>query len=119
MPPASTENLKKKKKKYVEDMDVAASIYAGLPGLEADTNAVLDVELSLNELYTAVMSLRNGKAPGFDILPAVFYKSFWSAILQILQQLKELNSIENYTRMEASYFAHHATKLRITEEIQQ
>ncbi|XP_071373981.1 CD5 antigen-like [Centroberyx affinis] len=68
------------KREYVEDLELAESFYAGLPQVDADTNAVLDAELSLNELYTALMSLGNGKAPGIDGLPVEFYKSFWSVV---------------------------------------
>ena len=68
------------KEEYVEDEELAESFYAGLPKVKARENAVLDRELSLNELYTALMSLGNGKAPGIDGLPVDFYKSFWPVI---------------------------------------
>lgn len=48
--------------------------------MDVDTNAVLDAELSLNELNTALVSLANGKAPGVDRLPVKFYKSFWPVV---------------------------------------
>lgn len=48
--------------------------------MDADTNAVLDAELSLNELNTALMSMANGKAPGIDGLPFEFHKSFWPVV---------------------------------------
>lgn len=46
----------------------------------ADTNAVLEAELPLNELCTSLMSMANGKAAGIDGLPVEFYKSFWSVV---------------------------------------
>ena len=41
----------------MEDLALAESFYTGLPHVDADTNTVLDEELSLEELYTAAMSL--------------------------------------------------------------
>ncbi|KAI3363559.1 hypothetical protein L3Q82_012167 [Scortum barcoo] len=38
------------------------------------------VELTPQELYAALMSLKSGKAPGIDGLPVDFYKSFWSVL---------------------------------------
>ena len=68
------------KEEYVEDAELAESFHDGLPQVNDRDNAVLNRELSLNELYTALMSLGNGKAPGIDGLPVDFYKSFWPVI---------------------------------------
>ena len=64
------------KKDYAEDLALAESFYSGLPCVDADTNTVLDKELSLEELYTAAMSLGTGEVLGIDGLPVEFYKSF-------------------------------------------
>lgn len=54
-----------------------------------ESNTLLDDGLSMNELYTAAMSLQNGKALGIDGLPVDFYKSFWSVVgedlLEVIQ----------------------------------
>ena len=68
------------KKEYVEDLELAKSFCTGLPRVDADTNTVLDKELSLEEVYTAAMSLGTVKAPGIDGLPVEFYKPFWSVV---------------------------------------
>ena len=64
------------KKEYMEGLELVGSFYAGLPQVDADTNAVLEAELYFNELYTALMSLPNRKVPGIDGLPVEFYKCF-------------------------------------------
>lgn len=57
-------------RQYVEDIELAGYFHNGLQ-VEADTNAVLDAELSLIELCTALMSLGIGKAPCIDGLPII------------------------------------------------
>ncbi len=71
----------------MEDLELAESFYAELPQVDADTNAVLDAELSLNELSTALMSLANGKAPSIDGLPVEFYESFWPVVSEDLLEV--------------------------------
>ncbi|KAJ3599845.1 hypothetical protein NHX12_033799 [Muraenolepis orangiensis] len=67
-------------KEYVEGLELAGLFFAELPQVDADTNVMLDTDLSLEELHTALMSLGNGKAPGIDGLPVEFYKSFWPIV---------------------------------------
>ncbi|KAI4881395.1 hypothetical protein NFI96_008702 [Prochilodus magdalenae] len=48
-----------------------------LPKLTRRSAETLDRALSLDELYTALQGVENGRAPGIDGLPVEFYKSFW------------------------------------------
>lgn len=52
----------------------------GLPKVDEESNNDLQQTLSLKELYTAMMSLDNGKSPGIDGLPVEFYKTLWPVI---------------------------------------
>lgn len=52
------------------------SFFNGLPQVATEANAKLEVQLYLDELYTALMSMQ--RAPGIDGLPVDFYKFFWS-----------------------------------------
>lgn len=63
-----------------DNPDVYSSFLAGLPQVSSEDNDELTAELTLEELYAAMMSLQSGKAPGMDGLPVDFYKSFWSII---------------------------------------
>uniref|UniRef100_A0A3Q3MAR8 Reverse transcriptase domain-containing protein n=1 Tax=Labrus bergylta TaxID=56723 RepID=A0A3Q3MAR8_9LABR len=65
---------------FVDRPEVCESFYTGLPQVSAENNTELEAQLSLSELYSAVMSLQNGKAPGIDGLPVDFYKVFWSVL---------------------------------------
>lgn len=60
----------------MEDAELDGSFFDELPQVDADTNAVLEAELSLTELHVALMGLENAEAPGIDELPVEFYKSF-------------------------------------------
>lgn len=44
--------------------------------MEAE-NKKLDAELCASELHEAVQSLKSGRAPGLDGLPADIYEAFW------------------------------------------
>ncbi|KAI3355855.1 hypothetical protein L3Q82_004225 [Scortum barcoo] len=48
--------------------------------VETEANTKLEAQLTPQELYAALMSLKSGKAPGIDGLPVDFYKSFWSVL---------------------------------------
>lgn len=68
------------KSELTEHPDVCDSFYSGLPQMDAEANAKLEAQITMNELYTAMMSLQSGRAPGIDGLPVDFYKSFWSVL---------------------------------------
>ncbi|KAI4898221.1 hypothetical protein NFI96_022806, partial [Prochilodus magdalenae] len=51
-----------------------------LPKLTRQSAEMLDRALSLDELYTALQGMENGRAPGIDGLLVEFYKSFWSVL---------------------------------------
>jgi len=52
----------------------------GLPKVDEESNNDLQQTLSVQELYTAMMSMENGKSPGIDGLPVEFYKTLWPVI---------------------------------------
>ncbi|XP_075968244.1 adhesion G-protein coupled receptor G6 [Anarhichas minor] len=51
-----------------------------LPQLGPEDRAVLDANISLEELTAAVGQMAAGRAPGLDGLPADFYKHFWKCL---------------------------------------
>ena len=64
-------------------------LLAGLPRLDESQSASLGVDLTLEELSTAVGQLSSGRAPGLDGLPAEFYKCFWDLLGEdLLEVLK-------------------------------
>ncbi|KAI4899661.1 hypothetical protein NFI96_033222 [Prochilodus magdalenae] len=58
-------------------LELEESFLRGLPKLPRLSAEMLDRALSLDELYTALQGMENGRAPGIDCLPVEFYKSFW------------------------------------------
>ncbi len=68
------------KSEWADNPDVHSSFVAGLPQVTSEANSELGADLTLQELYTAMMSLQSGKAPGIDGPPVDFYKSFWPII---------------------------------------
>lgn len=52
----------------------------GLPQLGSEDRAVLDANISLEELTAAVGQMAPGRGPGLDGLPADFYKHFWKCL---------------------------------------
>ena len=65
-----------------EDCDehCATELLEGLPQLSPQEREVLDRDLSLEELTTAVEQMASGRSPGLDGLPIDFFKAFWSII---------------------------------------
>ena len=59
----------------------------GLPQLGPEQRAGLDFDITLQELFTAVMQLSSGQAPGIDGLPADFYKHFWGCIAGVIYEV--------------------------------
>ncbi len=53
-------------------------LHGGLPQLSPEEKAVLDCELTLEELTIAVNQMASGRAPGIDGLSTDFYKWFWN-----------------------------------------
>ena len=68
------------KSEWSDNPDVHSSFLTGLPQVDSKVNSELGSNLTLQELYTAMMSVQSGKAPGIDGLPIDFYKSFWAII---------------------------------------
>ena len=56
------------------------AFYDGLPRVSQAVAAELGAEISPGELYAALQSLGNGKAPGIDGLPVEFYKAVWPVV---------------------------------------
>lgn len=55
--------------------------------------AELDAPLTSEELFKALQSLQNGKAPGIDSLPVEFYKAFWDIVgEELLEDLLTIKS---------------------------
>ena len=48
--------------------------------ISRDDLDMLNEEISVEELYSAVSSMKAGKSPGNDGLPAEFYMTFWQEI---------------------------------------
>lgn len=63
-----------------EEQEVSHAFYEGLPKVEQESIAELEAAVSPGELYAALQSLENGKAPGIDGFPVEFYKCLWSVI---------------------------------------
>lgn len=68
------------KEKFQEKPQEECSSYKGLPQVSKVDNIDLEAELSARELQDTPQSLRSGKAPGMDGLPAEFYKTFWPVV---------------------------------------
>lgn len=64
----------------MDNPELGGRFFNNLPQVEAASNTALDIELTVDELHTALMSLANEKAPGIDGLPVEFYKSFWPVL---------------------------------------
>ena len=62
----------------------------GLPQLGSEENAVLDANISLEELTAAVGQMAPGRPNGLDRLPADFYLHFWKCfgadLWEVLQE---------------------------------
>lgn len=48
---------------------------------------LLEQEISVHEIYDAIMTMKIDKCPGIDGLPIEFYKEFWSKIKEVLLEL--------------------------------
>lgn len=68
----------------------------GLPMVDKDSNNELQQNVSLQEFYTAMMTMENGKSPGIDGLTVEFYKTLWPAIgEELLAVFKDCLKKEN------------------------
>ena len=65
-----------------EDCDVHCTeeLLEGLPQLSPRERDLLDIDLSLEELTTAVDQMASGRSPGLDGLPIDFFKTLWNII---------------------------------------
>lgn len=54
-----------------------AKFVSSLPKVNEDSYAELICPLTIDELFSALQSMKNGKAPGLDGLPVDFYKAYW------------------------------------------
>lgn len=61
-------------------MDFVKELLEGLSQLSAAVSAVLDANVTPEELTAAVGQMASGKAPGLDGLPSDFYKHFSKSI---------------------------------------
>ncbi len=48
-----------------------------LPKVNEESYAKLICPLTIEEVFNALQSMKNGKAPGLDGLPVEFYKAYW------------------------------------------
>ncbi|XP_040928666.1 transposon TX1 uncharacterized 149 kDa protein [Betta splendens] len=62
---------------YTEDEEGIDFFCGALPQVSEETNDVLDMDISLQELSTALQGIKGGRAPGLDGLTVEFYKTFW------------------------------------------
>ena len=65
-----------------EDLDNAAleMLLSKVNKSVCDFNVMLEGELTVNELFKAVKSMQDNKAPGADGLPKEFYVTFWEEV---------------------------------------
>ena len=61
----------------VVDGQLLAEFDSNLPNVKEDSNAELMCSLTIDTLFNALQSMKNGKAPGLDGLPVDFYKAYW------------------------------------------
>ncbi|KAL6480711.1 hypothetical protein MHYP_G00117440 [Metynnis hypsauchen] len=67
---------------WAEAREVEERFFRDHLQLTRESAAVLDAELSLEELHEALQGMENGQAAGIDGLPVEFYKAFWSVLGQ-------------------------------------
>ncbi|KAI4890612.1 hypothetical protein NFI96_004370 [Prochilodus magdalenae] len=75
-------------------LELEESFLHGLPKLPRRSAEMLDRALSLDELYTALQGMENGRAPGIDGLPVEFYRSFWSVLGQDVLDVLRASLVE-------------------------
>ena len=72
------------------DVDSAAELLEGLPQLSPEEQDILNSDITLQELTTAVSQRASGKASGVDGLPSDFLNHFWGVLgRDILDIFKE------------------------------
>lgn len=47
----------------------------------------LEQEMTIHEIYDAIMTMKVGKCPGIDGIPVEFYKKFWNQIKHLMTEL--------------------------------
>lgn len=88
------------KKLYTADLMnekmIASSFFEGLPKLDDESNESLKLPLTVQELYTEMMSMENGKSTGIDGLPIEFYKTFWAILGEDLLSVFDESLIKGF-----------------------
>ena len=78
--------------------ECADELLQGLPQLSSEENAILDANISLEELTSAVDQMAPGRAPGLDGLPADFYGHFWKCLgadlWEVLQECSQTGLLQ-------------------------
>lgn len=62
---------------FVDGQLMAEFVADHLPKVNEDSYAKLVSPLKIEEVFIALQSMKNGKAPGLDGLPVEFYKAYW------------------------------------------
>lgn len=64
----------------VEDRQLCEDFLSDLPQVDETAKGKLVAQLTENELYEALESLDNRRAPGIDGLTVGFYKAYWGIL---------------------------------------
>lgn len=71
-----------------------------LPSLSKEQSNLLDLPITVEELFKALHSMPNNKSPGFDGLPAEFYKHFWDILsplfIRLILDIKNTSAIPSH-----------------------
>lgn len=68
------------KSEYVEDRQLCDDFLSDLPQVEETDKVKLVAQFTEEELYEALQSMDNRRAPGIDGLTVGFYKAYWGII---------------------------------------
>ena len=65
-----------------------------LPQLSHNQKLMCDNDISIKEFHDALLTFKNNKSPGNDVLTSEFYKSFWETISNDLINIMILKSLD-------------------------